>query len=136
MNDSEHSIQTDILKLSTGPVRLFRNNVGMGWVGKLEDIPASLKFHPSLKGCKIIRGARPLHAGLINGSGDLIGWKTVTITPDMVGRRIAQFVSIECKSPHGKPSPEQETWRDNVRAAGGIGCVARSQDEAERFLLG
>lgn len=125
MNTSEHSIQTDILKLSTGQIRLFRNNNGIGWAGQPVEHRGDVA---------IVHHSRPLHAGLIKGSGDLIGWKTVTITPDMIGQRIAQFVSIEVKAAHGKPTPDQETWRDNVRAAGGIGCVARSKDEASHAL--
>lgn len=49
---------------------------------------------------------RPVRYGLANDSkalnaelksGDLIGWRKVLITPDMVGYAIAQFVSKECK---------------------------------------
>lgn len=68
------------------------------------------------------------------GGGDLIGWKTVVITPDMVGRHIAQFMSIEVKAPKGVVRPEQLTWAENVRKAGGIAVIARSVEDV-RFLL-
>jgi hypothetical protein len=38
-------------------------------------------------------------------SGDLIGWRPVVITADMVGKVIAQFISVECKSSDWQPPP-------------------------------
>lgn len=38
-------------------------------------------------------------------SGDLIGWRPVVITADMVGKVLAQFVSVECKSADWTPPP-------------------------------
>jgi hypothetical protein len=38
-------------------------------------------------------------------SGDLIGWRPVVITADMVGKVIAQFVSVECKAEDWTPPP-------------------------------
>jgi hypothetical protein len=71
--------------------------------------------------------------GLQPGSSDLIGWRTVTITPDMVGQRIAVFTSIEVKTPTGRVKPEQQQWLDAVQAAGGIAGVARSVEDALRI---
>ena len=72
--------------------------------------------------------------GLHAGSADLIGWKTITITPHHVGREIAVFVSVEVKTPTGKVSPAQENWRLVVRQAGGIAVIARSPEEAQAAL--
>lgn len=57
-------------------------------------------------------------------SGDLIGWRRVTITPDMAGCVIAQFVSRECKRPgwtYGGDDHEkaQLRWAHLVLADGG-----------------
>jgi hypothetical protein len=52
----------------------------------------------------------------------------------MVGQRFARFLSVEVKTPTGRLSPEQETWRQAVLKAGGIAVVARSVDDV-RFLL-
>lgn len=111
---SEAAIQQSIrLALGQCPaVRMFRNNVG---AIKAPD-------------------GRVIRYGLTTGSADLIGWQTVTITPDMVGHRFARFVSVEVKAPKGRLTPEQETWRAAVLKAGGIAVVARSVEDVQ-FLV-
>ena len=54
----------------------------------------------------------------------LIGWRTVRVTPDMIGRDIAQFVAIEEWSP-GKPglSPEKANFARQVESAGGFAAI-------------
>lgn len=61
-------------------------------------------------------------------SGDLIGWRPVVITADMVGKVIAQFVSVECKHEGWTPPPvdtkdndaaAQYRWADLVNREGG-----------------
>lgn len=93
-------------------LRLFRNNVG-----KLRD-----------------GEGRVVTFGLHPGSGDLIGWRSVVVTPDMLGRTLAVFVSIEVKD-KGRPTPEQRAWAAAVTAAGGFAGVARTPDDA-RLALG
>ena len=68
------------------------------------------------------------------GAGDLLGWKRVTVTPDMVGQQVAVFLSIEVKTPTGRIRTEQQQWLDAVQAAGGIAGVARSVDDALDLL--
>ena len=110
---SEQQIQQHIrLACSTGDTRLFRNNTGT-----LKD-----------------QNGRPVQFGLCKGSADLIGWKRVTVTPDMVGQQVAVFLSIEVKTPTGRVSPEQRQWLGAVQAAGGIAGVARSVDDALDLL--
>lgn len=93
--------------------RLFRNNTGT--------LPDP-------------RTGRPVQFGLARGSADLIGWRTVVVTPDMVGQPIAQFVSIEIKTPTGRVTPEQRNWLHAVRKAGGIAGIARSAQDALRIV--
>lgn len=111
---SEAHIQQDIRLLlgSTADVRVFRNNVGR---------------------CQTDDG-RHIRYGLIPGSGDLIGWRSVVITPEMVGSTLAQFTSIEVKAAKGRLSPEQIHWAESVQAAGGVSVIARSTDDV-RFLV-
>lgn len=102
-------------------VRLFRNNVGVGWAGKLVNISAL--------GVTAIQNARPLRAGLCEGSSDLIGWTSVEITPGMVGRRLAVFTAVEVKKPGGKPTAEQLNFLQRVQDAGGIAVLAFDEDQ-------
>jgi len=93
--------------------RLFRNQVG-----QLPDP----------------RTGRPVQFGLARGSADLIGWRTITITPDMVGTQLAVFTSIEVKTPTGRIRPEQHAWLGAVRNAGGIAGIARSIRDANDLV--
>ena len=68
---------------------------------------------------------RRVSFGLTPGSGDLIGWRTRIITQDDVGRRIAQFLSVEVKSAKGALRPNQSAWMDAVRRFGGLAVLAR-----------
>lgn len=113
--NAETDIQQRIrLALGTHPqVRLFRNQVG-----QLPDP----------------RTGRPVQFGLARGSADLIGWRTITITPEMVGQRIAVFTSIEVKTPTGRLTPAQSAWLGAVHTAGGIAGVARSVRDAEEIV--
>jgi hypothetical protein len=111
---SETNIQNQILAAigSRADCRLFRNHVG-----RVQD--AHGRWHTF---------------GLCPGSADLIGWRAVTITPEHVGQTLAVFLSIEVKTPTGKPRPEQLRWLKAIQAHGGIGMVARSAAEAEAAL--
>jgi hypothetical protein len=88
-------------------IRIFRNNVGVA------------RFPNG----SVVR------YGLCPGSADLIGWREITITPEMVGQRFAQFLSVECKAPKGRTTETQDAWYFAVKRAGGIAVVARSVDD-------
>ena len=122
---AERSIQNDIrVAASKGPTRLFRNNTGMGWQGKV------LRREP---GKITLADPRPLHAGLCEGSADLIGWSTVVITPEMVGQKVAVFTAIEVKD-KGAATAEQKQFIKAVQEFGGIGGIARSIEDAAEIL--
>ena len=112
---SETDLQQRIrLALGTRPdLRLFRNNTGT--------LPDP-------------RTGRPVQFGLARGSADLIGYRTVTITPDMVGQQIAVFTSLEVKTPTGRIRPEQTNWLHTIKRAGGIAAIVRSVDDAINVL--
>ena len=115
MSNDETTLQQQIrLALGTRPdLRLFRNNTGT--------LPDP-------------RTGRPVQFGLARGSADLIGLRTVTITPDMVGQQVAVFTSIEVKTPKGRPTAEQQNWLNMVRSLGGIAGIARSVRDANEIL--
>lgn len=57
-------------------------------------------------------------------SGDLIGWRPLVITPSLIGVKVAQFVSRECKRPDWKYTGNdresaQLRWAEAVNADGG-----------------
>lgn len=115
MANAETELQQRI-RLALGTqrdLRLFRNQVG-----QLPDP----------------RTGRPVQFGLARGSADLIGWRTITITPEMVGHRIAVFTSLEIKTPTGRLTPAQRNWMGAVTAAGGVAGVARSVGDAYQIV--
>ena len=122
---SENFIMRMILRLfSNNRVRLFRNMVGAAWMGKSAWVEGSI----------IIERPKRVQFGMAVGSSDIIGWRSVVITEEMVGCRIAQFVAMEVKAPKGRTTQEQRDFIDTVRAHGGLAGVVRSVDEAEALL--
>ena len=113
--NAETDLQQRIrLALGTHPeLRIFRNQVG--------SLPDP-------------RSGRLVQFGLARGSADLIGWRTLVITPEMVGQRVAVFTSLEIKTPTGRLAPAQRHWLHAVEGAGGIAGVARSVGDALRIV--
>lgn len=112
--NAETKIQSSILKaLNKIPgIKLYRNNVGKVDLG----------------------GGRLMQVGLCNGSSDLIGYQSVTITPDMVGQKAALFISLEIKTATGRLTDHQKLWLEKVDSAGGRAGVARNLDDALKAL--
>ena len=109
----EHEIQQRIrLACGHGPVRLWRNN----------------------SGALVDQQGRLVRFGLAKGSSDLIGLRTLEITPDLVGQRIAQFVALEIKTARGVVSPEQRAFLQLVKQLGGLAAICRSVEAAEQAL--
>ena len=109
---NEALIQNQIrLALGKDNVRLFRNNTGA-----LMD-----------------QNGRLVTFGLCKGSSDLIGFKTITITPEMVGAELAVFTAIEVKD-KGHATKYQKNFIDVVKKAGGIAGVAKNVSEAKKIL--
>jgi hypothetical protein len=125
---SESELQARIrLAIGRAPhARLFRNNRGLFWAGKVlcsSDTTVTL-LHPRRQEC-----------GLVQGASDLVGWTTIEITPSMVGQRVAVFTAGEVK-PEKRPHFEvgQREFLAAVAAAGGLSAVLRSEDDARRLV--
>ena len=110
---SEHEIQQRIrLACGRGTVRLWRNNTG----------------------ALVDQQGRFVRFGLCKGSSDLIGLRSLEITPELVGQRLAQFVALEVKTAQGVLSPEQRAFLRVVQQLGGVAAACRSVEEAEQLL--
>ena len=111
---SESEVQAEImLTVSRGRSRIFRNNQG---VATFPD-------------------GRRVRYGICNpGGSDLLGWVSVVVTPEMVGKPVAVFAAIEVKKPGGRIKPEQQNFIDVVNAAGGIAGIAHNADEARAIV--
>lgn len=92
-------------------VRLWRNQVGRGYA----------------------MDGTPISFGLPPGSPDLIGYRSIVITPDMVGQRIAQFVGVEVKTHVGRVSPVQRKFLAMLNEAGAFASVFRSDDDVGKL---
>lgn len=121
MPHSEDHIQDQLrLNAPRHGFMLFRNNVGV---------------------LKDARGV-PVRYGLANDSAavnrrfkssDLIGWRSIVITPDMVGQTVALFVARECKHEGWRYAATEEQqaqlrFLDLVNNAGGDACFVSSVD--------
>ena len=109
--------------------RLFRNNVGKAYQGKLTEI----KHHGRIR--KVIDNLRYIDFGLAIGSADLIGWQCIKITPDMVGDNIAVFFAVEEKSSRDELSVEQINFLQTVHANGGVAMVAKTKTDGTFELI-
>jgi hypothetical protein len=128
--DIEHDIMKHIGKMFPN-VRIFKNDTGMAFRGT----SATAIVNGSKQ--TVIVNPKAIHYGLFKGSSDLIGWKIVRVTPDMVDDYIAAFVALEVKKPHGShTSEEQRRFIKNVLASGGIAGIVTSPEDAEELLRG
>ena len=118
----QRSIMMAVSKLGT---RIFRNNVGTAWNGK---------NYATKDGKRVIENAQLIRFGLCKGSSDLIGYTSKTITPDMIGQKVAVFTAIEVKKKGGKQSPEQINFIKRLNDAGGFGGFAYSEAEAAAII--
>lgn len=123
-----------MVKLCTiAGVRTFRNNVGVAWIGKSKRFTATTKITVG-SGDVLIQNARVFHGGLCVGSSDIIGLRSVTVTPEMVGKTIAQFMAVEVKTENGRTSKEQKAFIEMVTKFGGVAFVAKTENEAFQLL--
>jgi hypothetical protein len=122
---SERRVIAEILlACSRGASRLFRINAGRGWTGR---VVRHTKDEITLADPRPFRGAP-------TGFPDIIGWTTITITPDMVGEQVAVAVALEAKSERGRATPEQARFIERAAAAGARAAVVRSAGDAARVV--
>lgn len=120
----ESNIQRLImLAVSKAGATVFRNNVAQAWVGNSIKIQKAGMF-PVEPGDVVIKQARPLHAGLVKGSSDLIG----------IDHATGRFLALEVKTQKGKVDEHQRNFLDRIIQFGGIAGVARSPQDAVEII--
>lgn len=111
MGAPEQAAIDRILRGMAADDRLFRINAGVGWAGRVVR---------HLPGAVLLADPRPLRAAP-PGWPDLFGWRAVTITPEMVGQRVAIARGVEVKADgRGRLRPEQARFGDVLESMGGI----------------
>ena len=139
MSNPESVLQSAILRAcgSLPDVRLFRNEVGQAVVGRRRTLPVGTTVAaPGHRAYKLqyravlVTTPAVVAFGLTPGSSDLIGWRRVVVTPEMVGTSVAVFLGIEVKTPTGRVEPAQKNWHEVVTAHGGLSRICRTEEEA------
>ncbi len=141
MAKAETDIAHNIMKaVSPSGARLFKNVRGMFYtkdcvmalVSAMQVAMKTLQFGPVFEA---VKNLRQLMAGLqAAGSSDLIGFRPVKITEDMIGRTIAVFTAVEVKTATGAAKEEQSMFIEFVLKNGGFAGVARSPKDAKNIL--
>lgn len=118
-------IEDEIMLLKDGST-MFKNVGGYAIICNPKDA-TRLK-----SGGYIIKKGFPMkNISLWKGSSDMIGWKSVTITPDMVGKKVAIFQSIEIKTKNDRLRKEQKIWNKVVEAAGALVAVWKENSDGK-----
>ena len=99
-----------------GAIVLFRNNVGRFWSGRITS---------QKNGITTLQNARLVVCGFGEGSSDQIGFSSIQITQEMVGKNIAIFTAIEIKSKSVRVTDEQLKFLKFIESKGGIALVYR-----------
>lgn len=109
---------------------LFRNNVGVGYIGKIKYCAAKSSYVNIFlnRGDIILENPRRFTSGLGVGSSDLIGWHEVIITQEMVGKKIAVFTAVEAKTGKLTATEEQNRFISAIKNNGGEAYVFRESD--------
>lgn len=135
MGTETNLVQLVRLKASEMGCVVFRNNVGKAYT--IDTVKALIRAAmtlnlPSIK--QSIKRLRIISFGLCVGSSDLIGLTKVRITSNMVGREVAVFTAIECKTKVGIASKDQIDFLDFVKKNGGFSSLITEISEFEDFI--
>ena len=90
--------------------RLWRNQSGMAWQGEILNKSNNI-LH--------LRNPRPLKSGLTNGASDLIGFYSLSIKEEHLGKTLAIFWANEIKTKNDKLSKEQLNFLYFIAESGG-----------------
>ncbi len=115
MGDKAKEIENERL-LNQGPnKRLFKTDAGASYQGEVVKHDGQIL---------ILKNPRKL-AGLPAGWPDLTGFESITITPNMIGKKIAVFVGEEIKAGSDTMKPAQKKMQKLIEMFGGIYRIVR-----------
>jgi hypothetical protein len=115
MGQKENKIIKEFLIDCPSGMRVFRVNSGMAWTGKITG-----KSKTEI----VLKNPRPFW-GMPEGTPDIIGWMSCTVTPDMVGQKIAVFYAREIKTCRTATTEEQSNFLKKLNEMGGDGEIIR-----------
>lgn len=122
-----------LMTLSALGATVFRNNTFSAWAGKSMSLSRG-QIYKAQGGERVVFDAYPVKGGLCEGSSDIVGFVPTVITAEMVGKTLPVFSVWEVKDGTGRPTDKQLNFVNMVQAAGGIGAIVRSTDDARASL--
>jgi len=134
-NEENENNQLRRIWLALGQMcTLFRLQSGRAWLSRIG--PKGVVHQGD--GSVLILEARPITLGLgrsngraVKGPGDLTGWTSVQVTPEMVGCWVAVYTNIEAKAEEQSfRRPDQKHFISQVQEAGGIAGFAHTPEGA------
>jgi hypothetical protein len=122
MGQKENNLRIESESSLSPYQRLWRANSGQGWIGKILE-----------KGGNYIKlGSPQPFYGMPKGSTDMIGFDSIIITQEMVGKRVAVFVGEELKATKGdKLKKAQRNFKNLLIKLGGIHRLRRPDSVEE-----
>jgi hypothetical protein len=115
MGKAARKIENAILQNLPENKRLFKINAGRGWQGQIVKHSGDTL---------ILKNPQPVFMAP-TGWPDLSGWTTVTVTPDMVGQKVAIFTGEEVKAGKDRLTKGQKNFGELIERMGGIFRVVR-----------
>ena len=107
--------------------RLWKNHVGVGL--PYSEVKKAFDYYHLQQALHHI----PKIKYGVTGSADIMGLRSIIITPDMVGKIIGQIVYIECKTGNAVQSKQQKAFEKMVTTLGGFYKVVRDKWESFRW---
>lgn len=117
MGYAEHNLIVEYIKKAGMYSRMFRSNSGMAWSGKIVS-------RDNEKNTITIKNPRAFH-GMPEGFPDTVGFQSITVTSEMVGKRLAVFKCAEFKTGNQDLTEKQSLFKKMVDKMGGIFEVVR-----------
>lgn len=111
MGQLENNLKNEVDSNLASFQRLWRINCGFGWISsRIEKCRGFIKLY----------NARPFR-GAEKGISDCIGFDSIIITQEMVGKRVAVFVGSELKATkNDKLNKDQGNFKKLIVKMGGI----------------